>query len=77
MDSSDYHYLPSYAGLFEKLSVLKGQITFDDEDEEADFNNCIVDLRTKLVLKVRTEDDHTQPPKRGWLEKERTVTMLF
>ena len=55
--------------LFEKLNSIKDQISFEDEEAESDFSTCLADLRTKLVLKVRKEDDHTLPPRRGWLEK--------
>ena len=55
--------------LYQKLIGIKADVTFEDEDDEAYFNNCLVDLRTKLVLKVKSEEDHTPAPKRGWLEK--------
>ncbi|MFN9853217.1 MAG: DUF262 domain-containing protein, partial [Planctomycetota bacterium] len=57
--------------LYEKLSVLKDSIAFEDEDDKSYFDNCLTDLRTKLVLKVRKEEDHTEPHKRGWLERGR------
>jgi hypothetical protein len=55
--------------LYEKLVGLRDTAQFEDEDDRAYFDTCLVDLRTKLVLKVKKEEDHTEQHKRGWLEK--------
>jgi hypothetical protein len=55
--------------LYQKMLAIRETTTFEDEDERSYFETCLVDLRSKLVLKVKKEDDVTEAYKRGWLEK--------
>ncbi len=55
--------------LYERMVSLRDDAAFEDEEERSDFENCLASLRTKLVLKVKKEDDLTEPHHRGWLEK--------
>lgn len=55
--------------LYERLLQCRENAVFEDEEERSDFENCLAGLRNKMVLKVRAEDDLTEPHHRGWLEK--------
>ncbi|TWU65504.1 hypothetical protein V7x_10510 [Crateriforma conspicua] len=57
--------------LYERMSQLRESTVFEDEEERCDFENCLASLRNKLVLKVKVEDDLTEPHQRGWLEKNK------
>ena len=55
--------------LYERMLQLRDGAEFEDEEERSDFENCLAGLRNKLVLKVKKEEDLTEPHHRGWLEK--------
>ena len=55
--------------LYEKLNELGEQTQFEDEDDRQEFQNSLVDLRNKLVVKIKEDDDLTPQHNRGISEK--------
>lgn len=57
--------------LYERMISFRETAEFEDDDERSYYERCVDDLRSKLVLKVRSEEDLTEHHNRGWLEKGR------